>query len=99
MQAESSAPPAARATDARKLAAFVHADMVDYSRLIGEDDSGTYARLARLRHALIDPVLERYGGKVVNTAGDSLLVEFSSVPVGGALRGRDPDPDTGIRSR
>jgi adenylate cyclase len=79
VQAESSAPPAARATDARRLAAFVHADMVDYSRLIGEDDSGTYARLARLRHALIDPVLERYGGKVVNTAGDSLLVEFSSV--------------------
>jgi adenylate cyclase len=79
MQAASSGLPAVHGTNTRRLAAFVHADMVGYSRLIGEDDSGTSARLARLRHALIDPVLDRYGGKVVNTAGDSLLVEFSSV--------------------
>jgi adenylate cyclase len=71
--------PAVRGSDPRRLAAFVHADMVGYSRLIGQDDVGTYARLARLRHALIDPTLERYGGKIVNTAGDSLLMEFSSV--------------------
>jgi adenylate cyclase len=63
----------------RRLAAFVHADMVGYSGLIGQDDTGTYARLTRLRHMLIDSALERYGGKIVNTAGDSLLMEFSSV--------------------
>jgi adenylate cyclase len=71
--------PAVRGSEPRRLAAFVHADMVAYSRLIGQDDVGTFARLARLRHALIDPALERYGGKIVNTAGDSLLMEFSSV--------------------
>jgi TolB-like protein/rhodanese-related sulfurtransferase len=53
--------------------------MVGYSRLVEQDDSGTYARLARLRHTLIDPALERYGGKLDNTAGDALLMEFSSV--------------------
>jgi adenylate cyclase len=63
----------------RRLAAFVHADMVGYCNLIGQDDTGTYARLVRLRSMLIDPALERYGGKIVNQAGDSLLMEFSSV--------------------
>ena len=63
----------------RRLAAFVHADMVGYSRLIGQDDSGTFARLARLRQALIDPALARYGGRIANTAGDLLMMEFASV--------------------
>ena len=43
----------------RRLAAFVHADMVGYSRLIGQDDTDTFNRLARLRHWLIDPALEQ----------------------------------------
>ncbi len=79
MQSASGGLPVASGTEPRRLAAFVHADMVGYSRLIEQDDIGTYARLARLRHTLIDPALERYGGKIDNTAGDSLLMEFSSV--------------------
>ena len=57
MQAASSEPVAR--TEPRRLAAFVHADMAGYSRLIGQDDFGTFARLARLRQALIDPALAR----------------------------------------
>ena len=79
MQSASGSLPVVRGTEPRRLAAFVHADMVGYSRLIGQDDVGTYARLARLRRVLIDPALERYGGKIDNTAGDALLMEFSSV--------------------
>ena len=79
MQSSAGGLPVARGTEPRRLAAFVHADMVGYSRLIEQDDVGTYARLARLRHTLIDPALERYGGKIDNTAGDSLLMEFTSV--------------------
>jgi adenylate cyclase len=79
MQSASGGLPVARGTEPRRLAAFVHADMVGYSRLIEQDDIGTYARLARLRRTLIDPALERYGGKIDNTAGDALLMEFSSV--------------------
>jgi len=79
MQSASHSLPVVRGTEPRRLGAFVHADMVGYSRLIEQDDVGTYARLARLRHTLIDPALERYGGKIDNTAGDALLMEFSSV--------------------
>jgi TolB-like protein/class 3 adenylate cyclase/rhodanese-related sulfurtransferase len=79
MQLASGSLPVVSGTEPRRLAAFVHADMVGYSRLIEQDDIGTCARLARLRHILIDPALERYGGKIDNTAGDALLMEFSSV--------------------
>ena len=79
MQAASSGLPVVRGAEPRRLAAFVHADMAGYSRLIGQDDAGTFSRLARLRRALIDPALERYGGKIHNTAGDLLMMEFSSV--------------------
>lgn len=63
----------------RRLAAFVHADVEGYSRLVGLDDAGTSALLADIRRTLIDPALVRFGGRVVNTAGDSLLMEFGSV--------------------
>jgi adenylate cyclase len=79
MQSVSGGPLVLTGTEPRRLAAFVHADMVGYSRLIEQDDVGTHARLARLRHTLINPALERYGGKINNTAGDALLMEFSSV--------------------
>jgi adenylate cyclase len=74
-------PPdlSALAADPRKLAAFVHADVVAYSALVGQDDAGTSAMLADIRRTLIDPALSRFGGRVVNTAGDSLLMEFGSV--------------------
>ncbi len=71
--------PVVSGHEPRRLAAFVHADVVGYCNLIGQDDTGTYARLTRLRHTLIDPTVEQYGGKLVNAVGDALLMEFSSV--------------------
>ena len=73
-----------RTAGARKLIAVVHADMVGYSRLIGLDDAGTAERLRKLRSALIDPAIDAHGGKIVNTAGDSLLIVFDSIE--GAVR-------------
>jgi adenylate cyclase len=73
-----------RSPDRRKLIAVVYADMVGYSRLIGLDDAGMLRRLRTLRRALIDPAIRDYGGKVVQTAGDSLLVVFDSID--GAVR-------------
>ena len=58
--------------------------MVGYSRLIGLDDAGTLRRLRTLRRALIDPAIREYGGTVVQTGGDSLLVAFDSID--GAVR-------------
>ncbi|MBV8589115.1 MAG: adenylate/guanylate cyclase domain-containing protein [Acetobacteraceae bacterium] len=65
--------------DARKLVAVVFADVVGYSRLIGLDDKGTVHRLRLLRKELIDPEIRRHGARVVNTAGDSMMIEFPSI--------------------
>jgi PQQ-dependent catabolism-associated CXXCW motif protein len=70
--------------DRRKLVAVMYADMVGYSRLIGLDDAGTLARFRSIRQQVIDPAIEEYGGKVVQTGGDSLLVVFDSID--GAVR-------------
>lgn len=71
---------AARAPVAgRRLFAIAHLDMVGYSRLIGLDDLGTIQRLGRLRQDLIDPVIQSHFGRVIQTAGDSLLIVFDSV--------------------
>ncbi len=75
---------AGRAAGGRKLIAVVYADMVGYSRLIGLDDAGTLHRLRVLRRALIDPAIREHGGRVVQTAGDLLLVVFDSID--GAVR-------------
>jgi len=70
--------------DRRKLVAVMYADMVGYSRLIGLDDAETLARLRSLRQRVIDPAIEEYGGKIVQTGGDSLLIVFDSID--GAVR-------------
>jgi predicted ATPase/class 3 adenylate cyclase len=75
---------AATLPDRRKLIAVVYADMVGYSRLIGLDDLGTLQRLRALRTNLIDPAAEGHGGRIVQTAGDSLLIVFDSID--GAVR-------------
>jgi adenylate cyclase len=62
----------------RKLAAILHADVVGFSRLMGEDEAGTHQTLGKLRRA-VDPLIAAHGGRIVGTAGDSLLTDFSSV--------------------
>src|ERR1700739_4156024 len=62
----------------RKLAAILHADVVGFSRLMGEDETGTHQALGNLRQA-VDPLITADGGRIVGTAGDSLLADFSSV--------------------
>jgi len=63
----------------RKLAAIVAADVVGYSRLIGEDEAGTRARFNTHLHEFIEPTIARRQGRVVKTMGDGLLVEFASI--------------------
>ncbi len=63
----------------RRLAAILAADMVGYSRLMEADEAGTIARQKTHRKELIDPKIAEYGGRVVKTTGDGLLVEFPSV--------------------
>ncbi len=63
----------------RRLAAILAADVAGYSRLIGQDESGTLARLRAHRRELIDPEIAERRGRIVKTTGDGILVEFSSV--------------------
>jgi adenylate cyclase len=62
-----------------KLAAILAADVAGYSRLVGMDEEGTFAALTAHRRELFDPAIEEFGGRIANTAGDSILAEFPSV--------------------
>jgi class 3 adenylate cyclase len=62
----------------RKLAAILAADVVGYSRLMGEDEAGT-ARAVRERREAAAPIVASHGGRIVKTTGDGLLLEFPSV--------------------
>ena len=62
----------------RKLAAILAADVVGYSRLVGNDEAGTIARLKALRQKFIEPLITEYHGRVVKLMGDGALVEFAS---------------------
>ena len=63
----------------RRLAAILAADMVGYSRLMAADEAGTLARQNAHRKELIDPRIAEYGGRLVKSTGDGVLVEFPSV--------------------
>jgi TolB-like protein/class 3 adenylate cyclase/Flp pilus assembly protein TadD len=81
LRPEPDGPPQPRqqaSSQKRKLVAILHADVVAFSRLMGEDDTGTHQALGRLRQA-VDPLIIAQNGRIVGTAGDSLLADFSSV--------------------
>ena len=65
-------------TETRKLAAILAADVVGYSRLMGEDEVGT-ARAVREHRSAAAPLVASKGGRIVKTTGDGLLIEFPSV--------------------
>ena len=56
----------------------MHADVAGFSRLMGADEAGTHRALGELRCA-VDPLIIAHSGRIVGTAGDSLLADFSSV--------------------
>lgn len=62
----------------RKLTTLLAADVAGYSRLMGADEPGTLARLKVYREAIMEKIAG-HRGRLVNTAGDSVLAEFSSV--------------------
>ena len=91
----------------RRLAAILAADVAGYSRLVGADEEGTLAALRAHRAELIDDFIRSHGGRIANTAGDSMLLEFPSaadavkcivaVQQGMAERNGDIDPERRIR--
>ncbi len=63
----------------RRLAAILAADVVGYTRLMGEDEAGTLRRLTELRQQVLEPLIVEHHGRIVKLMGDGLLVEFASV--------------------
>ncbi|HJQ56670.1 MAG TPA: adenylate/guanylate cyclase domain-containing protein [Vineibacter sp.] len=62
----------------RKLTTIFSADVAGYSRLMSEDEAGTLAVLKGHRETMARLINDNRG-RIVGTAGDSVLAEFASV--------------------
>lgn len=62
----------------RKLTTIFCADVQSYSVLMASDEAETLARLRRYR-TIMNELFERHDGRKVNTWGDAVIAEFSSV--------------------
>jgi TolB-like protein/class 3 adenylate cyclase len=62
----------------RKLVAILSADVKGYSRLMGEDEEATLRTLNAYKEVM-GSLIQQHRGRVVGTAGDSVLAEFGSV--------------------
>jgi adenylate cyclase len=62
----------------RKLTAILSADAVEYSRLMAEDETATVKTIASYRE-IMATLIKQHRGRVVDSPGDNLLAEFSSV--------------------
>ncbi len=63
----------------RGLTAILAANVIEYSRLMSEDQDSTLAAPRLLRTEIFGPVVEANGGMVVKRMGDGWIVEFASV--------------------
>ena len=62
----------------RKLTAILSADVEGYSRLMGDDEEATVRTLTSYREVMAT-LIQQHNGKVLDSPGDNLLAEFSSV--------------------
>lgn len=62
----------------RKLAAILATDVVGFAGLVSRDESGTLARLERLKRYVIGMQVEANRGRIFKSTGDGFLAEFSS---------------------
>ena len=53
----------------RRLAAILAADVVGYSRLMGEDEESTMATLTAHRTDLIEPCIDEHRGRIMTRPG------------------------------
>ncbi len=89
-------------TITRRLAAIVFADVVGWSRLIEKNDVSTLRAWKALRADVIEPRIREHGGRLLEIAGDAVLIEFPSavaavawaVDTQRALSHQEPEKDT-----
>lgn len=63
----------------RRLAAVAFADIAGFSRLMALDEIETLRRWRELRTQIMEPHMQRQAGRLSETAGDAVLIEFPSV--------------------
>ena len=61
----------------RKIAVIFVTDVVGFSKLMEKDEDATLKSLRACRE-ILDRLFEEHGGRIFNTAGDSVLAEFQS---------------------
>src|SRR4029077_19493381 len=83
-------------TSKRKLTVILSADAAGYSRLMAADDTQTLRALNESRAVYRDRV-KAHDGIVIDTAGDSILAEFSS-PVEAVRCALDIQNDLSVRN-
>ena len=57
----------------RRLAAILAADVVGYSRLMGEDETGTLAELKALRREVFAPQVAAHHGRIFKLVYSGLI--------------------------
>ena len=62
----------------RRLAAILAADVVGYSRLMADDDAGTYESVRAVLSDVVTPAVQRHDGEIFKTTGDGFLAAFGS---------------------
>src|SRR5437867_11928910 len=63
----------------RRLSAILAADVVGFSRLMENDEAGTFERVRTIRTQLFEPEIAEHHGRIFKLMGDGLLAEFGSV--------------------
>jgi TolB-like protein/class 3 adenylate cyclase/Tfp pilus assembly protein PilF len=81
----------------RRLAAIMVTDIAGYSSLMQSDEAGTFVALGTMRGAA-ERLVRQHRGRIANTAGDSILAEFTSAveAVDCALALQDMPPPQGL---
>jgi adenylate cyclase len=64
-------------SSSRKLAAIFAADIAGYSSMMSADEDGTVRKLKAVQ-AIVLPIIEAHGGRIIDLAGDGILAEFPS---------------------
>jgi adenylate cyclase len=62
----------------RKLTAILSADVKSYSQLMAEDEEATVRTITAYREVITE-IVQKHRGRVVDSPGDNILAEFSSV--------------------
>src|SRR5450755_3905802 len=77
MQDDSASAGGRKPSLERRLATILMADVVGYSKMVGENEERTIESL-RGHREIFNEILKAHRGRVFNTAGDAILAEFPS---------------------